>query len=75
MRLKNLYRKCQDFIIKKDNVMMDYVDKLLQSVSLKTLRKYINNSILFSHAYQGGNVGDDLLNTIKKLKQIQKRHR
>ena len=75
MRMKNIFRKNQDFKSKKDNGMIQIIHQILDNISLKTMIKCITNCILHTHAHQGGKIGDNLIKKIKHLKQIKRSHR
>ena len=75
MFLKQKFRMNQDFKIKKDLEMIHLLNNILDNISIDTIRKYINSSILYCHAYHTSDGEQSVMNKLKDLKRKRSSHR
>ena len=75
MDIKNNYRSQQDFENKRDSKVIDIINKLMDEIPVERIRKYISNSILYCHLYAGGVADGEIVEKVKELKKMKKRHR
>ena len=72
---KGTYRRDQDFKSKKTKEIFDKINHILNDIPIGRIRKFIANSILYCHLYEGGVADDDIMDRFKEIKKIHKRHR
>ena len=69
------FRKAQDYLKKSDEQMRGLINKYLDQISIDTFRKFISTAILYSHAYETGQGGLEIMKKIKNLKKKRNSHR
>ena len=75
MDTKNEYDRTRDFKGKKHAQIKDRINQIMDGIPLSRARKYIMNSMAYCHGYEGGAVGQAVLDKINDYKKARLSHR
>ena len=65
----------QDFSSKQKETMMRIINECLDSVTIEQCRAYIMQCVVFCEYYRTGHAPDEIVNKMKELRKIRKKHR